>query len=145
MVQGDRRYRDAVQPATAAPGRVPAALQDFARQSVAAALRAPQAVERVLGEWLSDPKPEVWFTPGQAAAGAIGIDRRSRLLYDDGCIYFNGESFRAAGRDAGLLRKLADEGRLAGTDRARFSAAAAALVDDWLRAGWLRALDTGDR
>ncbi|MFN7196739.1 MAG: cupin domain-containing protein, partial [Hylemonella sp.] len=62
---GDAFYRDAAQPAVAAPGAIPAALQRFARQAVREALRDPQALARALGETLSEPKPQVWFEPGR--------------------------------------------------------------------------------
>jgi 50S ribosomal protein L16 3-hydroxylase len=141
----ERRYRDAAQPATATPGRVPEALQRFARQAVEDAARAPGAVERALGEWLSEPKAEVWFdaaVPGEGAAQAargVRLDPRSRMLYDDAHVYLNGESWRAGGRDARLLRRLADEGRLGERDRAALGVQAAAVLDEWLRAGWLQA------
>jgi len=134
-----RRYRDASQPATTAPGLVPSALQDFARAAVQDALRRPGAVERVLGEWLSEPKAEVWFERGAAASGhgALRLDAGSRLLYDAQHLYLNGESFRCSGADARALHQLADTGRLAASGRARLSTAARALTDEWISAGWL--------
>jgi 50S ribosomal protein L16 3-hydroxylase len=87
---------------------------------------------------LSEPKPSVWFEPGQAGGqGALVLDRRSRMLYDDRHVFLNGESWRAGGRDAALLRRLADVRRLAAADRARLSAGATAIVEEWLAAGWL--------
>ena len=144
LAQAERRYRDAGQPATASPGQVPAALQAFARRAVSDALRQPGAVERALGESLSEPKAEVWFdamTGAPATSAAVHVDARSRLLYDDSHIYFNGESFGASGRDARLLRSLADSGRLGAAERRRLSPAASALLNGWLRAGWLREED----
>ncbi len=141
----ERRYRDAAQPATATPGRMPEALQRFARQAVEDAARAPGAVERALGEWLSEPKAEVWFdAAGQGDSAAqpapgVRLDPRSRMIYDDAHVYLNGESWRAGGRDARLLRRLADEGRLGERDRAALGVQAAAVLDEWLRAGWLQA------
>ncbi len=61
---GDRaspRYRDAGQAATAQPGAVPPALQAFAQQALQRALAEPGAIARALGEWLTEPKPQVWF------------------------------------------------------------------------------------
>ena len=52
----------------------------------------------------------------------------------------NGESFRVAGRDATLLRRLADRRGLTAAERARLGPDAAAAVDAWLDDGWLRAL-----
>ena len=134
-------YRDAGQPATATPGQVPAALQAFAAQAVQAALRDPQAVARALGEWLSEPKAQVWFEPGHAAPptqATLCLDRRTRMFYDAQHLYINGEAFRIGGRDARLLRRLADERRLGAKDRARLSDDARQALGDWLAAGWLR-------
>jgi 50S ribosomal protein L16 3-hydroxylase len=136
------RYRDASQPATRQPGELPAPLAGFARQALQRALGRPGEVERALGEVLTEPKPEVWFPPG-AVAAAVGVvlDVRTRMLYDGRHVFINGESFRAGGRDARLMRTLADRRRLAARERAALSAPAASLVDEWLAQGWLRGAD----
>lgn len=132
-------YRDPRQPATAEPGRIPEALQLFAREALQHALHDEAALARSLGEVLSEPKPVVWFDPGEAwQGGAVRLDRRSRMMYDGQHVFLNGESFRAGGRDAQLMRRLADGRELAARDMARLSEAAKALVDEWMRAGWLR-------
>jgi len=137
----EAQYRDAGQPATATPGQVPAALQTFAAQAVQAALRDPQAVARALGEWLSEPKAQVWFEPARGTVppqAALCLDRRTRMFYDAQHLFINGEAFRVGGLDARLLRRLADERRLSASDRARLSDDAQQVLDDWLAAGWLR-------
>ncbi len=144
-----RLYRDPGQRATPTPGAVPAALAAHARTLVEAALRDPQQLDAALGEWLSEPKPQVWFDDGGAWRPGQGLrlDRRTRMLYDARHVFVNGESYRAGGRDARLLRRLADDGRLDAARSAQFSPAATALVADWVAAGWLRTDDdtaTGD-
>ena len=69
---------------------------------------------RALGEVLSEPKPGTWFGRDEGASvdAAVVLDRRTRMLYDEDHVFINGESFRAAGRDAKLLHRLADERRL---------------------------------
>lgn len=136
---GESVYRDPRQPAVAAPAAVPDALLDFARQSVAAALRDPRALARVLGETLSEPKSNVWFEPGAAgvAGGDVALDRRTRMLYDARHIFINGESYRAAGRDARLMRCLADARRLDAAEVAQLSRAARELLQSWAEAGWV--------
>ena len=64
----------------------------------------------VLGEVLSEPKPGVWFDAGAPLPreGAVHLDRRTRMIYDKRHVFINGESFRAAGRDAKLMQALAD-------------------------------------
>lgn len=134
-----RLYRDPRQPATATPGALPAALLAFARDAVARRLADPKALARALGETLSEPKPRVWFDAGGPPRGTRGVrlDARSRMLYDEDHIYLNGEAYTAAGRDAQLMRRLADAHRLSDADCARLGAAAAALLDDWVAAGWM--------
>jgi len=133
-------YTDPRQSATAQPGRVPEGLVAFAAEAVSRTLRDPTALPAALGEWLSEPKPQVWFTPAPGTAtgrGGLRLDPRSRMLYDDRHLYLNGESWRMGGRDARWLRRLADRRALGARGRAALSADASAIVDDWLAAGWL--------
>lgn len=133
-------YRDPRQPATARPGELPAAMLGFARDALARELADPQAVPRALGCWLTEPKAQVWFTAAEAAPparGALRLDARTRMLHDARHVFINGEAFSAGGRDATLLRALADARRIGDADRARLSPPAAALVGDWILAGWL--------
>lgn len=142
-VPGASIYRDPTQPATAEPARIPAALRDFAADAVQQALAAPGWLDAALGEVLSEPKPAVWFDAGAAVPAHAGarLDRRTRMLHDARRIYINGESYRAGGRDATLMRRLADTRRLAASDVGRLSADARALLDEWAEAGWLHADD----
>jgi 50S ribosomal protein L16 3-hydroxylase len=135
----DALYRDASQIATSAPGRIPAALQAFAIDAVARLVGDPDALSRALGEWLSEPKPSVCFDGGEAgvAGAAVRLDRRTRMLYDDHHVFINGESFRAGGRDATLMQRLADRRGLQPDEVRRLSKPAARLLDDWVCAGWL--------
>jgi 50S ribosomal protein L16 3-hydroxylase len=137
------RYRDAAQRATSQPGAVPPALHAFAQQALQRALAEPGAVARALGEWLTEPKPQVWFEGRHEGAlrngDSLVLDRRSRMGYDSQQVFINGESFRAGGSDARLMRRLADQRALASADVQRLSAGARALIAEWLQAGWLHA------
>jgi len=132
-------YRDPSQPATDAPGRIPSTLQAFAGEAVARMIEQGEALACALGEWLSEPKPHVSFEPGSALRpdASIALDRRTRMLYDDDHVFINGESYRAAGADAALMRQLADRRRLATTLLQRLSQEAWQLLDEWCEAGWL--------
>ena len=138
---GDRLYSDAGQPATDRPAQVPAHLARFARRALDRALRDPQALDHALGILMTEPKPRVWFEAGgQWPAGqGLRLDRRSRMLYDDHHVFINGEAFRAAGRDAGLMMRLADSRQLEAVEAARLSRQARDLLGDWVAAGWLHA------
>jgi 50S ribosomal protein L16 3-hydroxylase len=139
-VAGERLYTDPGQAATTNPGAVPEALGGFMRAAVRAALRRPGVLERALGEYLSEPKPHVWFERGGALppGAAVQLDARTRALYDARRFFINGESCALRGRDGLLLRRLADARRLVAADLARLSATARILVEQWAAAGWLR-------
>ncbi len=113
-------------------------MQRFADAALDRLLADRDLRARALGEALSEPKPGTVFVPrsGRIRAAAIALDRRTRMLYDDRFVFVNGEAYRAGGRDALLMRRLADERRLDAKSVAQASAAAAALLAEWLRAGW---------
>ena len=134
-------YRDAGQGATATPGQVPPGLRQFADKALKRALRDPRALDRALGILLSEPKPQVWFEPGQplTPGAAVALDRRTRMVYDDRHVFINGEAFVASGRDARLMRQLADQRSLAAADVARLGQGAHDLLGEWADAGWVLA------
>ncbi len=137
----ERLYADAGQGATTAPGAIPPALLAYAGKALQSALRDPKALQRALGEWLTEPKARVWFDPPArrgALSGGLVLDRRTRMMYDARHVFINGESFRAGGRDARLLRQLADRRALDAAQWAKFSVDARATLDDWADAGWLQ-------
>ncbi len=133
-----RLYRDPRQPATAHPGELPPALLQFAQQALQRHLADPQALPRALGEILTEPKPNVWFDASAAgpAGSGLRLDARTRMAYDTRHVFINGESFVAAGRDARLMRVLADTRELSARERGSLSAGAAELMHEWLGAGW---------
>ncbi|TXI67221.1 MAG: cupin domain-containing protein [Limnohabitans sp.] len=138
---GETVYRDPSQPAVSHPGAIPAELVDFAHQALLKVQNDPQLLAMLLGEYLSEPKANVWFD-AEAAAGwnpgqAVALDRRTRMLYDQQHIFINGEGFRVAGRDARLLRQLADERVLSARDGQSLSEGACEIISEWARAGWI--------
>ena len=138
---GETVYRDPSQPAVSHPGAIPAELVDFAHQALLKVQNDPQLLAMLLGEYLSEPKANVWFD-AEAAAGwnpgqAVALDRRTRMLYDQQHIFINGEGFRVAGRDARLLRQLADERVLSARDGQALSEGACEIMSEWARAGWI--------
>ena len=134
-------YRDPRQEAVPTPGAIPEAMAGFAREAVEAALNDPHAMSRVLGEYLTEPKASVWFDAGEVPGTLRGVvlDRRTRMMHDARHIFINGESYRAAGRDATLMRKLADERALSDAQVATASADARELLRDWCESGWAHA------
>ncbi|MFY3386480.1 JmjC domain-containing protein [Paracidovorax sp. MALMAid1276] len=131
-------YADPRQPAAESPAAIPAGLHDFARAALERALAQPHAMDRALGEYLTEPKASVWFEPGDAGVMLEGVrlDRRSRMMYDAKHVFINGESYLAGGRDATLMRRLANERQLTARDLARASDDALELLSDWCDQGW---------
>lgn len=136
-------YRDPKQEAVSNPALIPEAMYDFAREALKKAMAEPQALERALGEYLSDPKPNVWFEHGDENGmfESVVLDRRTRMMYDAKHIFINGESYLAGGRDATLMRKLADTRALSRKDLATASDDALELLSSWFDAGWVRSGD----
>lgn len=136
-------YRDPRQPATATPGEIPPGLREFAGRAVERLLSRRGALDRALGEILSEPKPRVWFEGedadgDEALAAGIALDPKSRMLYDERHVFLNGESFVAGGRDARLMRRLADERFLSARDCAGLGEGARETVSGWIESGWVR-------
>ena len=131
-------FRDPPRSATETPAKMPQALDTFARKAVDRLLRDPAQLARALGEVMTEPKPQVWFDTGleRGAGAGLRLDRRTRMMYDERHVFINGESFNAAGRDARLMRDLADARRLTAPQCGRLSADAQAVVADWVAQGW---------
>ena len=119
------------------PGRIPAALQRFARRRGArAALPSRRRSTCALGEVLSEPKPQRLVRRRRARRDAAR--GRARSTAAPACstttrhVFINGESFRAGGRDA---HTDAASGRPAPPRRAAswraLSADARELLDEW--------------
>ena len=140
-IAGASLYRDLRQPAVAEPAQISGALQAFAHTAVQRVLADPLALERALGELLTEPKDAVWFDRAEGAdwAGktAVRLDRRTNMMFDARHVFINGEAFRAGGRDAILMQRLANERHLTPAQVAGLSAAARELLQQWVQDGWL--------
>ena len=135
-------YRDAAQAATSTPAQLPNSLVTFAQESMRNALKDPLALSCALGEIMTSLKPQVWFgeikTELSKAMG-ISVDPKTRMMYDAQHIFINGESYRAKGADAVLMRLLADQRQLPALALRKASQDALALLADWHNAGWIGA------
>jgi 50S ribosomal protein L16 3-hydroxylase len=141
-------YKDPNQSAVAQPGEIPAQMVEFARDALEDALQDPEALGRALGEYLTEPKANVWFEsedgePGRGLGpteGSVRLDRRTKMMFDAKHVFINGESFRAGGRDAVLMRQLCDARCLSPQEVKRTSVEARTLLQTWGEAGWLHGL-----
>ncbi|MEX8517110.1 MAG: cupin domain-containing protein [Leptothrix sp. (in: b-proteobacteria)] len=141
----DDIYRDPRQQATATPGRMPDELLAFASKGLQRLMAEPGALARALGEYMSEPKALVSFDsigdPLPDGGCAVELDARSCMLYDERHVFLNGESWRAAGRDARMLQQLADQRRLDARTVRQASPALRDLLDQWSEDGWLHAVE----
>jgi 50S ribosomal protein L16 3-hydroxylase len=138
---GDALYRDPKQRAVSSPAAVPSSLGDFARHVVDKALKNPHVLDSLLGEYLTEPKPSVWFEATERASdlsAGVRLDRRTKMMYDMRHVFINGESFRVAGQDARFLRQLADTRWLSASACKRLSAPAREALLDWMATDWLK-------
>jgi 50S ribosomal protein L16 3-hydroxylase len=135
-------YKDPQQTAVDAPALIPVSMLDFAKQALEKAMSDPDALARNLGEYLTEPKANVWFDEPEhlvilTRQNRIDLHPRSQMLFDTRHIFLNGESWRAAGKDAVLMQRLANQRFLEAKDLATSSNGAMALLQDWVDAGWL--------
>ncbi len=134
-------YEDKAQEATAQPGQLPPALIAFALEAVSKALADKTLLEQLIGETLTDPKPGVYFDEGSLPKSwkQIKLSAKTRMSYDAKHMFINGQSFRCAGQDAKILRKLADERSLLATDLKVASPALTSALAEFSKEGWLYA------
>src|SRR5512145_1290287 len=132
-------YRDPDLAPASHPGRIPAALIVFARTVLNRIRWSHRDVESFLGEYLSEPKPNVVFTPRAAgrpiARSRVRLDKKTRLLYRGGRFYINGESVAVKRSSVPILRELADRRTAEGARLA--GAGLAGLISKWHRLGYL--------
>ncbi|HEY5862503.1 MAG TPA: cupin domain-containing protein [Casimicrobiaceae bacterium] len=97
------RYADPGLRPAREPARIDAQVQRHAARELAKIRWSRRDVSRFLGEFLSEPKADVYFDPPQAqlslrgfAAAArrkgVRLDRRAQWLFDDHALYANGET-----------------------------------------------------
>jgi 50S ribosomal protein L16 3-hydroxylase len=135
-------YKDPNQTAVEAPAQIPVELLNFAKQALEKAMSEPDALARNLGEYLTEPKAHVWFDEPEhdvvlTRQNRIDLSPRSQMMFDARHIFLNGESWRAAGADAKLMQRLANQRFLDAKDLVKASDSAMSLLQEWADAGWL--------
>jgi len=141
-------YKDPGQLAVDQPGEIPGQMIEFARDALRDALKDPDVLGRALGEYLTEPKASVWFDADDSEVQAseagshapVRLDRRSKMMFDAKHIFINGESFRASGRDAAILRRLSNERIISRKDFDQISSGAKSLLFAWQASGWVNGI-----
>jgi 50S ribosomal protein L16 3-hydroxylase len=145
------RYSDPSLLPAAEPARIGAAMQKRCSAMLTGIRWNDAVVGRFLGCYLSEPKPDVFFEVPSRPIGAaafrsasvrrgVRLDPRTQLLYDGRHVFLNGTALDLAGRDAMLIRRLANARHLPGASIANSNGprgAATALLYRWYRDGFL--------
>ena len=137
--EDDDFYADPDQAATVTPAKVPAQLQAFARQAMKRMLSEPGALACAMGEWLTEPKPSVWFEASSTdwTQGDVVLDRKTKMLFDAQHVFINGEAFQARGHDARCLQAMANARALSRQELLSMSNDAQAVLAQWHDLGWI--------
>jgi 50S ribosomal protein L16 3-hydroxylase len=132
-------YRDPSLVPARHPGEIPTRLVEFARSVLERIRWSRRDVERFLGEYLSEPKPHVVFTPPARdrpiSRSRVQLDKKTRLFYRGGRFYINGESVAVQACCAKMLRELADRRAAEGVRLA--AVGLAGLISKWHRLGYV--------
>ncbi|HYD97053.1 MAG TPA: cupin domain-containing protein [Noviherbaspirillum sp.] len=102
-----------------------------------------------LGEYLSEPKPTVFFDPPErplslarfiqtAGKRGVALSRKTRMMYAGRHVFINGESFVAGRADRAALVPLADLRRLDAAGVAAASPDVQETLHAWYQDGWLQ-------
>ncbi len=101
-----------------------------------------------LGQYLSEPKPHVYFDPPEKALTAarfaqaakkrgVRLSRKTQMLYSGNTVFVNGESFEIARADKASILALANERSLNAEGVTAASQDVAEALYVWYQAGWL--------
>ena len=142
-------YRDPGLQPTRSPGRLPTQMVDESFRALARRRPTRSDAEAALLCLLTEPKPNVVFSPPsrrlrprefmlRARARGVALDLRTRLLYARGRASINGELIAAPVTPA--LRRLADHRMITGRDAARLVAGQVNPLYEWYVFGWLQLL-----
>lgn len=144
----DGRYADP----DLVPARHPAELSRSMVSQVAHQLNKVRFTESditiFLGEFLSEPKPNVFFDPPVPAWSfarfakaadkrGVRLHRKSKMLYRRTHVFINGESFAMERKDKELLTSLADVRKLEGPEIKTASKDVLEAFYTWYQDGWL--------
>jgi 50S ribosomal protein L16 3-hydroxylase len=135
-----------------APARHPAEIGKTMLERVGAELAKVRFTEDdiaiFLGEYLSEPKPAVYFDVPEpalsaarfrqrAARAGVRLSRKTGMLYAGQHLFINGESFAIGRKDRKALIALANERMLSGADTAAASNDVQEALYAWYQEGWL--------
>ncbi|MBY0242281.1 MAG: cupin domain-containing protein [Burkholderiaceae bacterium] len=142
------RYADPELQASAKPAEIPKHMLDTIAEELNKVRFTADDITIFLGEYLSEPKHNVFFTPLEkpltlerflqsASKKGLVLSPKTQMLYRGSNIFINGESFEIGRADKATLLALANDRRL---DGAALAAASDDVIDAlyaWYGDGWL--------
>lgn len=151
FIETGGRYKNAEETVTKRPGEIPQALLQQATKTVLQHVPRQTDIHLFLGEWLSEPKAHISFTPrkisfarfmAQTLKHDIALDRRSLMLYRNKLIFLNGESYRADKSDRKILMQLADQKFISSALFAKANSCLQEQIHAWYNDGWIQLIPT---
>ena len=117
-------YGDAGSAPARHPGEIPGALAAHVARALAGIRWTAADVREFAGRFLSEPKAHVYFAAPRrplplasfarrASRRGLALDARARLLFSGTMFFLNGERVAVPDRARGLVKRLADDRRLA--------------------------------
>ncbi len=142
------RYADPDLEAARHPAEIPRAMLTAVAEEMNKVRFTDDDVTIFLGEYLSEPKHNVFFTgPAKpltpprfeqaAAKRGLVLSRKSQMLYRGKHVFINGESFAVGRADKAVLDTLANERALPGAALAGASQDVKEALYTWYQDGWL--------
>lgn len=139
-------YRDPDLKPQDSPARIARAMVRDVARSLDGIHWSASDVARFLGQYLTEPKAHIFFTPPRprlslaafaerARRGGVCLDLRSQMLYFGHLFFINGETVEAKGRARTSLGHLADSRRLDAVDTTQRGLVA--LLHQWYGSGYL--------
>ncbi|MDB5887584.1 MAG: araC-like ligand binding domain protein [Rhodocyclales bacterium] len=139
-------YADPDLRATPTPARIPDEMAERVAEMLSRIRWAQRDVTEFLGQYLSEPKPHVFFEPPHeelspsafkraTLARGIRLDLRTQMLYATGKFFLNGEVVVIPANDARAFRRLANERTL--TQLKELSEQGWELLANWYADGFI--------
>jgi len=150
------RYADPARRPTSRPARIDAPMTKRLAAPLARIRWSGRDTERFIGEYLTEPKHHVVFTPParplsasafavRCARDGVTLDLRTQLLYDGRGAYLNGEAVDIPGEARAALTRLADARRLDAAGWRSAPTSLRKLLHDWYRHGYVQPLQPAVR
>lgn len=142
------RYSDPDLQATSKPAEISQEFLQKISEQIQKIQFTPDDIAIFLGEYLSEPKPSVYFSSPEkplspkrfeqaARKKGIRLSLKTSMLYKGKHIFINGESFAVGREDKTLLNKLANQRFLEGMDLETASADVIEAFCLWYEDGWI--------